>query len=346
MKRILVTGCGAPGTFGTYRMITDNPDNERVRIIATDIDEHAMGRMDANQFHLSPPATDPEYPGWLMNTAAQEDVDVIIPQNTMELLPLAAYVNNSDHHIVMLNSLKSIEAANDKLVLSSIAKSIGIPTPETTLVNNVEDFWRAKWNMVNSDYIVAKIPVGNGSRGVRIVKVGYKPADYFFEKPSGMVIPAEHIEKIYELHPDLDLMVQEYLPGAEYTIDVMGNDGGYLAIPRRRDKIKSGITSVGTVEKHGELREWCVRLSANLGLSYPHGYQFKEDEEGVPRLLECNPRVQGTMIASHYAGWNIIWDGVRIAMGLEPHWNTQNIKWGTRVIRYSDVMKFGHNIHI
>jgi carbamoyl-phosphate synthase large subunit len=36
--------------------------------------------------------------------------------------------------------------------------------------------------------------------------------------------------------------------------------------------------------------------------------------QGIPKVLECNPRVQGTMAASVFSGVNVIWMSVREAI--------------------------------
>jgi carbamoyl-phosphate synthase large subunit len=56
---------------------------------------------------------------------------------------------------------------------------------------------------------------------------------------------------------------------------------------------------------------------------------------GVPKVLECNPRVQGTMIATLAAGNNIIWAAVTDLVPdlLEPV--ALNAGWtGGRCYRY------------
>ena len=41
-------------------------------------------------------------------------------------------------------------------------------------------------------------------------------------------------------------------------------------------------------------------------LKYAHGFQFKENKNGVPQIIESNPRIQGTTVLSTLAGANII----------------------------------------
>lgn len=50
-------------------------------------------------------------------------------------------------------------------------------------------------------------------------------------------------------------------------------------------------------------------------------------------LLECNPRVQGTMIASVLAGANVIWMAVNDALG-RPVMAVPGIRLGSRFQRY------------
>ena len=58
-----------------------------------------------------------------------------------------------------------------------------------------------------------------------------------------------------------------------------------------------------------------IRAAKDLGLRYAFGFQFKLDYADVPKVLECNPRVQGTMVASVFGGTNVIWLSVKEALG-------------------------------
>jgi carbamoyl-phosphate synthase large subunit len=58
-----------------------------------------------------------------------------------------------------------------------------------------------------------------------------------------------------------------------------------------------------------EMMEACVTAARRMDLRGVYGFQFKL-RNGVPKVLECNPRVQGTMIATLAAGNNIIWAAV------------------------------------
>jgi carbamoyl-phosphate synthase large subunit len=125
----------------------------------------------------------------------------------------------------------------------------------------------------------------------------------------------------------------EYLPGTEYTVDILSDKKRTrVVVPRRRDVIRTGITFEGTVEKDIEIIDYSTKLTEIMGLEYAYGFQFKRDEDGIAKILECNPRIQGTMVLSTLAGANIIYGAVKLALGEgSPEYD---VKWGTRLLRY------------
>lgn len=112
----------------------------------------------------------------------------------------------------------------------------------------------------------------------------------------------------------------EYLPGAEYSVDAFIGEKLELALPRLREKIRSGITFRSRSDFREDLSRHTLELARHLGLRFAFGFQFKLDAHGTPKLLECNPRIQGTMVASVFSGANLIWFGVKELLGepIEP----------------------------
>ncbi|MGH2639410.1 MAG: ATP-grasp domain-containing protein, partial [Rhabdochlamydiaceae bacterium] len=114
-----------------------------------------------------------------------------------------------------------------------------------------------------------------------------------------------------------ELLVTEFLPGEEYTVDAFRGSKVSVAIPRQRKQIVNGISFRTTLEYRKDVIEYSLKMAESLDLRYAFGFQFKLDRNRVPKILECNPRVQGTMVASIFSGVNVIWLSVREAIG-EP----------------------------
>ncbi|MCC7297196.1 MAG: ATP-grasp domain-containing protein, partial [Bacteroidia bacterium] len=109
-------------------------------------------------------------------------------------------------------------------------------------------------------------------------------------------------------------MVCEYLPGAEYSVDMLVNRGDTLAHTiRQREKTVSGISVQGTFVADKEISKICRLLASNLDLHGPIGMQFKRDEKGVAKILEINPRLQGAVSTAIFAGINFPLLSVQLA---------------------------------
>jgi predicted ATP-grasp superfamily ATP-dependent carboligase len=104
-----------------------------------------------------------------------------------------------------------------------------------------------------------------------------------------------------------DLIVQELLPGAEYTVDCFSTreQGVLLAAPRIRRQAKSGIAVLTEPAELPEAKIFAARIHAALGLTGAWFFQLKADAAGELRLLEVAPRIAGSMALSRALGPNL-----------------------------------------
>lgn len=101
-------------------------------------------------------------------------------------------------------------------------------------------------------------------------------------------------------------IIQEYLPGAEYTVDVFCDDNGNLLthVIRERLDIKAGISAKGRIVKRDYISRIILELCVRLNLKGPSCIQFRESKNGLPCVIECNPRLGGGTFMSTLAGVN------------------------------------------
>jgi carbamoyl-phosphate synthase large subunit len=331
---VLVTGAGSPGIKGTLFSLNNNFDKRIVRTIGTDIKQEVVGRYLCDNFHQISRPSQNEYLDQLYSICESENVDVILPQNTLELSVLAENkpLFQELGVTIVVSDSSAIQIANDKYKIMRLAEKIGIPVPDNFLVDNFNDLIESAKKLGWPEKpVVVKPPLSNGMRGVRIIDESIDLKKLFYsEKPTSLFLKMNNLHEIIgSSFPQL--LVMEYLPGAEYTIDVLKTDK-YTIIPRKRDRIQSGITFHGTVEHHEDLIDYTERLSKAIGLNYAFGFQFKMDKYNHPKLLESNPRVQGTMVLSTFAGANIIYAAIKHALNEEVSEFT--IAWGTKILRY------------
>lgn len=126
--------------------------------------------------------------------------------------------------------------------------------------------------------VFLKPNVGQGSKGVALAN-SREEVEHYLSKNS-------------------DLLVLEYLPGKEYTIDCFTDRHGELRFSgmRERRRIKSGISvNSHTLPMNEEVKEIAEKINDKLSFRGMWFFQVKEDSNGHFKLLEIAPRIAGTM---------------------------------------------------
>jgi len=320
---VLLTGVGAPGTRGALYALRHNPDGTHVRAVGTDARDGGVGRLWMDAFYQVPPPEAEGYVESMLSICRKESIDLVIPQTTRELFTFARHkaAFEAQGFRVMVSDLEAIAVANNKWELLKLAEQMNLPHPQFALARTRAELVECAVRLgYPANPVVVKPPVSNGMRGFRILKEGAWDLERFLaEKPSGVEITLDDLLAVVERGPAWpELLVTEYLPGAEYSVDVFAGARSQVAVPRLRKAIRSGISFENEMEERADLIQYSLALGKQIGLRYAFGFQYKLDHQGTAKLLECNPRLQGTMVASLFSGANIIWLGVREAMSEPP----------------------------
>ena len=333
---ILLTGGGSPGIAGTIFSLRNNYDKRELKIICTDAKENCAGKYLADGFYQIPRAIETDiYLEKLLEICILEKIDIILPQNTVELIILAENKNKFSRSgiEIVISDADKLSLANNKYELLRICQEIGIPYPKYFLVNNKEQLIKAakKLGWPQKTFII-KPPSSNGSRGLRIIDDNKDYKQLFFnEKPTSLYTKflnlLEMIGDSFE-----PLLAMEYLVGEEVTIDLFRDESTFISIPRIREEIRSGISFQNLAVKRDDLINYSKILADHLNLKFCFGFQFKYDFNGLPKILECNPRVQGTMVFATLMGANIIYSAIKSCLG-EPL-PEFSLVWDTRLLRY------------
>ena len=320
---LLVTGAGAPGIRGTLYALRKNPDRMPLRIIGIDLKSDVVGRFLVDRFYQVPSPEDSRYVEALLDICEKEKVEIVVPQTTREINVLSRWADIFARagFQIMVSPWPAIKVANDKGRLLQKFKDMALPVPDCSLAHSEEEL-RAVARRLGypARPVVVKPPSSNGMRGVRILtEDAWDVQRFISEKPSGLEISLEDVIRILRRGAAWpELLVMEHLPGPEYSVDAFIGEKTEVAIPRLRKSIRSGITFEAVLELRKDLSDCALRAAREIGLRYAVGFQFKLDEDNVAKVLECNPRVQGTMVASLFSGVNVIWMGVKELLGEPP----------------------------
>lgn len=336
-----MTGAGAPGGPGIIKCLKDVPNS---KLIVGDCDDKASGKFLNDSFVLLPKAKDFNFINKVLSICKDMEIDVIFPLVTMELFKFSKNrdVFEKNNIKIIVSDFHNLSIANNKSSLYKHLAKKGVSTPMFRVVNNYEEFYKAKEEIkaATSSYCL-KPSISNGSRGVRLVNDEINEFDLLFnEKPNSLYISDEKINAILKDNSFPELLIAEILPGNEYTIDTIVDNTGnpILILPRIRTKTNGGISVAGKFEKNTKIIDYCDKIIRSLKLSGPIGIQVKEDKFGEFKILEINPRIQGTSVAALGAGVNLPKLAVESFLGIE--YAIPEIKWNTEFIRYYDELFF------
>lgn len=338
---VMVTAAGAPGAPGIIKSLRLNGERE-IRIIGTDINPQSAGLFIVDKSYIVPKGKADDFIPRMLEIAAIEKIDAIQPLATDELPAFAENIERFEETgtRILVSKPALLERANNKGKLYHFLKSKGIPAPESVMVTQMAQFEDAVYQLGYPDVPVCVKPqVSKGGRGFRILKENINKLDIFMNsKPDNTFITLKDMLSILEgATPFPQLVVMEYLPGDEYSVDLLVKNGETLiAVPRKRGTIKLGISFAGTIEENHEVAEMATTINRVLKLDYNINIQLKYAADGVPKIIEVNPRVSGTIVLCTGGGVNMPYLGIKLALGetipkINPKYNTRMIRYWQEV---------------
>ncbi len=331
-----MTGGGAPGAAGILECLQKN---NLFKVTVADANPGAVGRYLTNDFEVIPLATHPSFIDAILTLCRKKNIHVLMPLVTKELIPLSLHTKEFELAGVKLlvSPVASLEIANNKSRLYEFLQWRGMPVPDFRVVETVEQFKLAVEELGYPEKQVCFKPsVSNGSRAFRIVSSQFNALDLLFnQKPTSTYIALSDAVQTLSSGAIPELLVSEYLPGEEYSVDCLANHGEpVVIIPRLRSKMINGISIEGEFVKEDAIIHYCGQIIKELKLHGNIGIQVKRSAAGQFLILEINPRVQGTISAALGAGVNLPELTIKQELGLTISPLESNIQWGTKFSRY------------
>ena len=272
---ILVPGSAGPAGINTIKSLRMAGFNGKV--VATDSSSLSAGFFMADVNEVIPEADDYTFVEKLFNVVRFHNVGVLMPSSGFDIYP---YSENQKEladmgAIAIVSDRDKLEICRDKML-----------TFQTLSQKFILPFTTVDSNRISSFPVLAKPRFGKGSKG--IVKID------------------DESDLRYILSKRDDLVFQEYLPGTEYTIDVLSDLEGkpLMAVPRIRMQTKAGISTKGKILRDIALEAECMQIAEHIGIRGPCCMQMKESNDGELKLIEVNPRMGGGTIFTTLAGAN------------------------------------------
>lgn len=327
------SGSGAPGFAGIAACLREDP---LIRLVSGDMNADAYGKSLSDAFYLMPPSNDSLYVKRVLEICKTEDIKVILPITTTELTVLSekSDVIYKQGIQVVVSPIEGLIQSNDKGRLHNWAQSIGIAVPNGMVCSNKREFEETSVRLLKAHSRLFFKPVrGNGSRGIGLISREIEPVRTAHKPELMPLLLSEWLKRLPETF-EVPLLLTEYLPGKEYSVDAfIWNGHETIAVPRTRDKMVSGISVSGVFEFNESLISETKKLIKSLNLCGPIGVQWRNNADGIPHLLEINPRLQGTTSTLRHIGLNIPLIAVYRALGMKVNL-PKDLNWNRAFTRH------------
>lgn len=331
-----MTGAGAPGGPGIIEALLSYSG---IELTVADANPFASGRALHADFVTIPKAGDSRFVSELLSICKQKNISIILPLVTRELEILAAEREQFENEgiRIVVSDLHQLTIANNKRLLLERLRQEGVEIAGFAVARSVGELESAVIEMGYPDKpVVIKPSVSNGSRGMRVLSESLDQADAFFnQKPDNTHATLGNVLNILQGHNIPEMLVMEYLPGDEYSVDCLLNYGEPLFIlPRKRIKMNAGISVAGEFENNIEIIQYVKSVFQAIPLHGPIGLQVKQNAAGKFSILEINPRLQGSTTTALGMGMNIPLYAVLQAAGLNIAELIPEPRWGLKFVRY------------
>ena len=272
---VLIPGAGGPAGINTIKSL--RLSSFKGNIVSTDSNPLSAGFFLSDFYYVIPPYDDKFFIEKLIKIIKEQNIKVLMPSSGFDI-----YGYSINHDLIVesgaipiVSRRKVLEICRDKF-LSYKFLSNKFPFAFTSEYHDKIDTFP----------LIAKPRFGKGSNN--IIKIENK------------------LDLNYVLNKFKNMIFQEYLPGTEYTVDVLSdlNEKPIIAIPRIRLDTKAGISVKGKIKRDSMIENLCKKTAETLGIKGPCCIQLKESKDGELKILEVNPRFGGGTIFTTLAGAN------------------------------------------
>jgi len=247
-------------------------------VVTTDMSRLSPGLYFGSKHYIVPLTTDPQYIPIIKSICFRERIQLLIPTIDDEL-PL--FGRHAEEFLatgirVAVSGERTNIICNDKYATAGFLASHGIPFARTWLPEQLKE--------ADVQYpLFLKPRSGRGSVGAYTIK-NERELQFFLE-----YVP--------------EAVVQEYLPGKEYTVDTLVDFAGKVisAVPRERMVIRSGVTDRGQTVNNPLMIDLAVKTAQALEIRGPANIQMKVDGDRIT-IFEVNPRFSGGIPLTIAAG--------------------------------------------
>lgn len=307
---------GLRNTAAAIAMIKADPLGAPFRCLASHVLDDNPIRDVADAWFLEPNEIDDDaYVAWVLETAQAHGVSMIVAQRRAAAFwPHREAFANAGIVLSLPGSADTLERLDRKDLFSQDMDALGVPVSAHHAFTTLDEYDAACAALAHDARVQAhglcfKPVRGIYGSGFRILKEGCE-MDRIMAINNLHISPDAFRTTLERSRQDRSMLLMSLLPGLERSVDFLAHEGRFITGVARA---KHG--SVQHVEIEGPSIAIAQKLCAQYGLHGVCNLQTKE-ADGVPHVLEINPRMSGGFAMACAAGINMPLWHLRLSLGL------------------------------
>ena len=293
--------------------IKNNTDGMEFEVFGTHPNKDTVYFQICDYHETEPVLESDAYIDFCIDFCKKHNIDIFVPYHYA--LEISGAINRfQDVGTKVLvsenNKLMQTISHKGKLYDSLIDTDLKDLLPEYKIVETAEQFKEAYDKLIQNGKKVCMKPAdGRGGEGFRVIRDSDSTIDELFGHITHKVSFREVHKILAEVDRFEELMVMEYLPDYEYSIDCLAFNGQLLAaVPRK--KVAGRVRGL---ENNPDLIEIANKVNDIYKIPYVYNIQVKYSN-GVPKLLEINPRMSGGLHITCLSGINFPYLAIKLLL--------------------------------
>lgn len=307
---VAVTSAGSSPAVAVIKALRKQEDIT-MHITALDMNAASSGMYLADSCFTIPPSHKPGFIESVIKLCRKHGIQCLIPIIDEELFVFADNKNFFDRSGIKLivNNKDTIRLAKNKYLTQKFCIQEGILAPKAVIPADID---KAK----KLDYpLIMKPQDGRGSADV--VRINDKNELSFYKR---------HFQ---------GSIIQQFIEGKEYTIDIVASCAGEIlqAVPRERIAVKAGMSYKGRTTKDSKLIDYGKAVAKKFRIDGPANIQCIVNKNGI-YLIEVNPKFSAGLPLTVASGVNIPLILIKLAFNLSVEKNEFKFKDGIYMFRF------------
>lgn len=278
----------------------------RYVLLSSHASEQGSAALEADHFYAEPVTQDPmAYLAWCLDFVQRHQVAIFVPGKEAQLIEEHRHLFESHGtRVLSAATSRTLGLLNDKATFyATVTCPVAPPAPWRAFddLNGFDQAWEAL--IENAKQGLCMKPA-QSVYGIGFARICENQSVYqLFASGQAHTMTRNSVRQMLGEQPKVaPMLLMDYLPGCEYSVDCVADHGALRCAVARRKPVSGGRAQ--TIDTSAVIQEACAQIVRQFRLNGVVNIQFRKGAHGL-HVLEVNARMSGGLGMACLAGPNL-----------------------------------------